>query len=61
VGAALALWLAWGVGVMIGLFKLMLRAGLVRLVAALFHRSPKIALLPLFVIWFGIDEAVKYA
>jgi NitT/TauT family transport system permease protein len=32
----------------------------VPLVAALFP-IPKIALLPLFVIWFGIDEASKYA
>jgi len=30
------------------------------LVAAIFP-IPKIALLPLFVIWFGIDEASKYA
>jgi NitT/TauT family transport system permease protein len=36
------------------------RAGLVPLVAAIFP-IPKIALLPLFVIWFGIDEASKYA
>ena len=36
------------------------RAGLVPLVAAIFP-IPKIALLPLFVIWFGIDEGSKYA
>ena len=34
--------------------------GLVPLVAAIFP-IPKIALLPLFVIWFGIDEGSKYA
>jgi len=45
--------------VMIGLFSYV-RAGLVPLVAALFP-IPKIALLPLFVIWFGIDEGSKYA
>lgn len=43
---------------MIGLFSY-IRAGLVPLVAALFP-IPKIALLPLFVIWFGIDEMSKY-
>ncbi|WP_226780518.1 ABC transporter permease [Oceaniglobus trochenteri] len=48
-----------GVGFAIGLFSYA-RAGLVPLVAALFP-IPKIALLPLFVIWFGIDEASKYA
>ena len=47
------------VGVMIGLFSYA-RAGLVPLVAAIFP-IPKIALLPLFVIWFGIDEGSKYA
>ena len=47
------------VGVGIGLSSYM-RAGLVPLVAALFP-IPKIALLPLFVIWFGIDEVSKYA
>ena len=36
-----------------------MRAGLAPLVAALFP-IPKIALLPLFVIWFGIDEMSKY-
>lgn len=48
-----------GVGILIGLFS-MIRAGLVPLVAAIFP-IPKIALLPLFVIWFGIDEGSKYA
>ncbi|MEQ9122806.1 MAG: ABC transporter permease, partial [Alphaproteobacteria bacterium] len=47
------------VGLAIGLFSLA-RAGLVPVVAALFP-IPKIALLPLFVIWFGIDEGSKNA
>jgi NitT/TauT family transport system permease protein len=59
VGAALGVSVGIGVGVLIGLFSY-IRAGLVPLVAALFP-IPKIALLPLFVIWFGIDEASKYA
>lgn len=59
VGAALGATLGIGVGILIGLFSYV-RAGLVPLVAALFP-IPKIALLPLFVIWFGIDEMSKYA
>ena len=59
VGASLGLAAGIGLGVLIGLFS-HIRAGLVPLVAALFP-IPKIALLPLFVIWFGIDEASKYA
>ena len=59
VGATLGVVLGVSVGVLIGLFSYV-RAGLVPLVAALFP-IPKIALLPLFVIWFGIDEASKYA
>ena len=59
VGIALGLSAGIGLGVLIGLFSL-IRAGLVPLVAALFP-IPKIALLPLFVIWFGIDETSKYA
>ncbi|GGK27030.1 ABC transporter permease [Salinarimonas ramus] len=47
------------VGFAIGLFTLA-RAGLVPLVSALFP-IPKIALLPLFVIWFGIGEGSKVA
>jgi NitT/TauT family transport system permease protein len=47
------------VGLMIGLFSLA-RAGLVPLVSALFP-IPKIALLPLFIIWFGIGEGSKVA
>lgn len=45
------------VGLLIGLSSLA-RAGLAPLVAALFP-IPKIALLPLFIIWFGIGEASK--
>ncbi|MFP5511029.1 MAG: ABC transporter permease [Alphaproteobacteria bacterium] len=59
VGSALGVSTGIAVGVMIGLFSLA-RAGLVPLVAAIFP-IPKIALLPLFVIWFGIDEGSKYA
>ncbi|UXS03846.1 ABC transporter permease [Agrobacterium tumefaciens] len=58
VGACLGISFGVMVGVMIGLFS-HVRAGLVPLVAALFP-IPKIALLPLFVIWFGIDEMSKY-
>ena len=59
VGSAMGVLAGVAVGVMIGLFSLA-RAGLVPLVAALFP-IPKIALLPLSVIWFGIDEGSKYA
>jgi NitT/TauT family transport system permease protein len=59
VGAALGASVGIGVGILIGLFSY-IRAGLVPLVAAIFP-IPKIALLPLFVIWFGIDETSKYA
>lgn len=59
VGGAMGAAAGVAVGVMIGLFSLV-RAGLVPLVAAIFP-IPKIALLPLFVIWFGIDEGSKYA
>ena len=47
------------VGLMIGLFSLA-RAGLSPLVSAIFP-IPKIALLPLFIIWFGIGEGSKVA
>ena len=47
------------IGTLIGLFSLV-RAGLIPIIAAIFP-IPKIALLPLFVIWFGIDETSKYA
>ncbi len=59
VGSFLGVTTGIAVGVMIGLFSYV-RAGLVPLVAAIFP-IPKIALLPLFVIWFGIDEGSKYA
>ena len=59
VGAALGVSIGVSVGILIGLFSYM-RAGLVPLVAAIFP-IPKIALLPLFVIWFGIGEGSKYA
>lgn len=59
IGAALGASIGVSVGVLIGLFSY-IRAGLVPLVAAIFP-IPKIALLPLFVIWFGIDEGSKYA
>ncbi len=59
VGALLGAVTGVAIGVSIGLFSYV-RAGLVPLVAAIFP-IPKIALLPLFVIWFGIDEGSKYA
>ena len=59
VGGALGALAGIAIGFAIGLFSLA-RAGLAPLVAALFP-IPKIALLPLFVIWFGIGEGSKYA
>lgn len=59
IGAAFGVLLGICIGVLIGLFSVM-RSSLVPLVAALFP-IPKIALLPLFVIWFGIGEGSKYA
>lgn len=59
IGAALGASVGVSVGVVIALFSY-IRAGLVPLIAAIFP-IPKIALLPLFVIWFGIDEGSKYA
>lgn len=59
VGAVIGVSVGISVGVLIGLFSY-IRSGLVPLVAAIFP-IPKIALLPLFVIWFGIDEGSKYA
>ncbi len=59
VGSAIGCGLGIAVGFSIGLFSVA-RAGFVPLVAALFP-IPKIALLPLFVIWFGIGEQSKYA
>ena len=59
VGATIGVSLGVSVGVLIGLFSY-IRSGMVPLIAALFP-IPKIALLPLFVIWFGIGEGSKYA
>jgi NitT/TauT family transport system permease protein len=59
VGSAIGVGAGILTGLAIGLFTLA-RAGLVPLVSALFP-IPKIALLPLFVIWFGIGEGSKYA
>lgn len=59
VGAIIGASIGIAVGITIGLFSYV-RSGLVPLVAAIFP-IPKIALLPLFVIWFGIGEGSKYA
>lgn len=59
IGWTLGMSLGVAVGLMIGLFSLA-RAGMLPLVSALFP-IPKIALLPLFVIWFGIGEGSKVA
>ncbi|MGI9489664.1 MAG: ABC transporter permease [Geminicoccaceae bacterium] len=59
VGAAIGVSIGIATGVLIALFSYV-RAGLSPLIAAIFP-IPKIALLPLFVIWFGIDEGSKYA
>jgi len=59
VGGAMGIAAGVVVGIAIGLFSYV-RSGLVPLVAAIFP-IPKIALLPLFVIWFGIGEGSKYA
>ncbi len=59
VGAIIGVSIGVSVGILIGLFSYV-RSGLVPLVAAIFP-IPKIALLPLFVIWFGIGEGSKYA
>lgn len=59
VGWTLGAALGVTVGLAIGLFSLA-RAGLLPLVSAIFP-IPKIALLPLFVIWFGIGEGSKIA
>lgn len=58
-GALIGVSLGVVVGILIGLFSYV-RAGMVPVVAAIFP-IPKIALLPLFVIWFGIGEGSKYA
>ncbi len=59
VGSFMGVMAGIGIGLLIGLFTLV-RAGLLPVVAAIFP-IPKIALLPLFIIWFGIDEGSKYA
>jgi ABC-type nitrate/sulfonate/bicarbonate transport system permease component len=59
VGWVLGSILGIAVGMMIGLFTIA-RAALMQLVAALFS-VPKIALLPLFIVWFGIGESSKIA
>ena len=59
VGSLMGVAAGISIGVLIGLFTL-IRAGLLPVVAAIFP-IPKIALLPLFIIWFGIDEGSKYA
>lgn len=59
VGWTLGTVLGVAVGFCIGLFSLA-RAGMAPLVAAIFP-IPKIALLPLFIIWFGIGEGSKIA
>lgn len=59
IGAAIGAMIGISVGVLIGLFSY-IRSGMVPLIAAIFP-IPKIALLPLFVIWFGIGEGSKYA
>lgn len=59
VGSFLGVFLGIIIGILIALFNT-LRASLLPLLSALFP-VPKIALLPLFVMWFGIDEGSKYA
>jgi NitT/TauT family transport system permease protein len=59
VGWTLGTLLGIAVGLGIALFSV-LRAGLLPVVAALFP-VPKIALLPLFIVWFGIGEGSKIA
>lgn len=59
VGWVLGCCLGVVVGLAIGLFTVA-RAALMQLVAALFA-VPKIALLPLFIVWFGIGESSKIA
>ena len=59
VGAFIGISLGITIGTLIGLFSY-IRSGFVPVIAAIFP-IPKIALLPLFVIWFGIGEGSKYA
>jgi ABC-type nitrate/sulfonate/bicarbonate transport system permease component len=58
-GWALGTALGVSVGFAVGMFTL-LRSPLIALVSALFP-IPKIALVPLFIIWFGIGEGSKIA
>jgi NitT/TauT family transport system permease protein len=58
-GSLIGVSLGITIGTLIGLFSY-IRSGLVPVIAAIFP-IPKIALLPLFVIWFGIGEGSKYA
>ena len=59
IGWSLGTVLGVALGLAIGLFSAV-RAGISPLVSALFP-IPKIALLPLFVVWFGIGEGSKVA
>ena len=59
VGSAIGTMLGIATGMAVGLFSVARAAG-IPVVAALFP-IPKIALLPLFVIWFGIGEESKWA
>lgn len=59
IGWSAGMVLGVAVGFSIGLFSIA-RSGLVPVVAALFP-IPKIALLPLFIVWFGIGEGSKIA
>jgi len=59
VGWALGTLAGLGVGLAMGIFSLARAVGL-PLVSALFP-IPKIALLPLFILWFGIGEPSKFA
>ena len=58
-GFALGMTTGVGFGLMIGLFSIFRSPG-VAVVSALFP-IPKIALLPLFILWFGIGEGSKVA
>ena len=59
IGWSAGMALGVAIGFAIGLFSIA-RSGLVPVVAALFP-IPKIALLPLFIVWFGIGEGSKIA
>ena len=59
IGWSAGMALGVAIGFAIGLFSIA-RSGMVPVVAALFP-IPKIALLPLFIVWFGIGEGSKIA